>query len=311
MLPARFVAESLGASVVWESKEPNKILIQKNLTEILFYIGSSIAYINDREVILDSAPFIEKERTYTPVRFICESLGADVEWNDKTAEATITPQDAVITEEKATLASGKTFQYLLYRPANASEGLPLIVYLHGGSGKGNDLGILTQNDGFPQYLKDGKLKDIPAYILIPQLSAPYTGWGSARSTVVELIRFVCDAYSMDTRRISLTGHSMGGTGVWNVASACPDMFSCIAPLSGSIQTKPETLSAFSSMPIYTVVGSADTIVPPDSSVEFISALQSDRAQIFVLEGATHFDVPSLAYLSNDFSLLRWLLSQSK
>jgi len=46
--------------------------------------------------------------------------------------------------------------YWLYTPENAGdEELPLIVYLHGGNGKGDDLSLITAADGFPKYLQNG------------------------------------------------------------------------------------------------------------------------------------------------------------
>lgn len=90
MLPARFVAESLGATVIWTETEPNKVLITKDDVEIIIYIGSDIAYVNGEEVSLDSPAFIENDRTYTPIRFISEELGATVEWLDETQQVVIT-----------------------------------------------------------------------------------------------------------------------------------------------------------------------------------------------------------------------------
>jgi len=90
MLPARFVAESLGATVIWTETEPNKVMITKDTTEIIIYIGSDIAYVNSKEVKLDSPAFIENDRTYTPVRFISEELGADVEWILESQQVIIT-----------------------------------------------------------------------------------------------------------------------------------------------------------------------------------------------------------------------------
>ena len=82
MLPARFVAENLGATVVWTAEEEDKVLITKGDIEIIIYIGSDIAYVNGKEVVLDSVAFLENDRTYTPVRFVAESLGANVFWNE-------------------------------------------------------------------------------------------------------------------------------------------------------------------------------------------------------------------------------------
>lgn len=90
MLPARFVAETLGAEVIWTESEPNKVLITKEDIKIVINIGSDKAYVNDKEVQLDSPAFIENDRTYTPIRFISEELGASVEWYEETNKVVIT-----------------------------------------------------------------------------------------------------------------------------------------------------------------------------------------------------------------------------
>lgn len=77
----------------------------------------------------------------------------------------------------------------MYTPANATENMPLIVYPHGGSGKGDELELITAVDGFPQYLRDGKIST-NAYVMIPQLSSSYRGWGEMKADVMKLISFV-------------------------------------------------------------------------------------------------------------------------
>jgi len=90
MLPSRFIAENLGASVEWDS-ETRTVVIVSNDGEIniRLTIDSNVATINDKEVQLDSPAFIENSRTYTPVRFIAEALGAEVEWDNETKEVVI------------------------------------------------------------------------------------------------------------------------------------------------------------------------------------------------------------------------------
>lgn len=95
MLPARFVAESLGANVSWDGEKELVTVVGKNLKTneditILIYIGSDIAYVNNKEVKLDSAAFVENDRTYTPIRFISEELGASVEWIEDEQKVVIT-----------------------------------------------------------------------------------------------------------------------------------------------------------------------------------------------------------------------------
>ncbi len=88
MLPARFVAENLGASIEWDNDE-RKVTIKNDETEILIYIDSDTAKVNGKDVKLDSPAFIENSRTYTPVRFIVENLGASIEWKEDDREVVI------------------------------------------------------------------------------------------------------------------------------------------------------------------------------------------------------------------------------
>lgn len=90
MLPARFVAENLGATVTWEEALPDVVVITKDDVEIVIYIGEDYASVNGEKVKLDSPAFIENDRTYTPVRFISEELGADVVWKEASNEVIIT-----------------------------------------------------------------------------------------------------------------------------------------------------------------------------------------------------------------------------
>ena len=94
MLPARFVAENLGATVEWDGEKQlvtitGKTEKQEDVT-ILITIGSDYAKVNGEDIKLDSPAFVENDRTYTPIRFISENLGATVEWNE--TEQTVTIQ---------------------------------------------------------------------------------------------------------------------------------------------------------------------------------------------------------------------------
>lgn len=89
MLPARFVAEKLGATVEWDA-EKQEVTVKKDNITIVITIGSVDAKVNGEDVKLDSEAFIENDRTYTPIRFIAEALGANVNWNGATSQVVIT-----------------------------------------------------------------------------------------------------------------------------------------------------------------------------------------------------------------------------
>lgn len=94
MLPSRFVAESLGAVVSWNEEKELVTIKGKDKdggdVTILITIGAEYATVNGKAVKLDSPAFLENDRTYTPIRFISERLGASVEWNENDNSVIIT-----------------------------------------------------------------------------------------------------------------------------------------------------------------------------------------------------------------------------
>lgn len=108
MLPARFVAENLGAEVEWTAEE-RKVTVKNETTTIEIVIDSEVAKVNGEEVALDSPAFIENNRTYTPVRFIVENLGANIEWNAELRMVTITKAvEEAPAEEEAVVEDAET-----------------------------------------------------------------------------------------------------------------------------------------------------------------------------------------------------------
>ena len=89
MLPVRFVAEAFGAEVAWDGATSTATVKTEDV-EIKITIGSNIAVVNGNTVTLDVPAFIENSRTYMPVRFVAENLGATVIWDGATSTATLT-----------------------------------------------------------------------------------------------------------------------------------------------------------------------------------------------------------------------------
>ena len=58
---------------------PLKYIYQRN---IMLVVGKRSAYVNGVETALNAAPFIQKGRVLVPIRFISETLGADVKWDE-------------------------------------------------------------------------------------------------------------------------------------------------------------------------------------------------------------------------------------
>ena len=89
MLPVRFVADSFGAVVLWNGAT-STATVKTDDVEIKIVIGSPVAFVNGEDVLLDSPAFIENGRTYLPVRFVADKLGATIGWDGATSTATLT-----------------------------------------------------------------------------------------------------------------------------------------------------------------------------------------------------------------------------
>ncbi|MBQ9133988.1 MAG: family 43 glycosylhydrolase [Clostridia bacterium] len=90
MLPVRFVAESFDAKVEWDGKTSTAIITNADTT-IEITVGASVAKINGADTKLDAPAYIDpaSNRTYLPVRFVAEALGAKVSWDGETSTATL------------------------------------------------------------------------------------------------------------------------------------------------------------------------------------------------------------------------------
>jgi len=88
MVPFRFLAESLGAAVEWDGTD-RMVTFKKDDTVIYLWIGRDYAIVGSDLVNLDSPPIIINGRTMVPLRFISETLGAEVEWNGATRTVTV------------------------------------------------------------------------------------------------------------------------------------------------------------------------------------------------------------------------------
>gem|GEM_PF-5776418 len=78
---------------------PGPAVADQNTTTVVFTIGSTIYTVNDTPHSMDAAPFINPQtsRTYVPVRFLAEALGASVNWDPQTQ--TVTLVDGGTTEQ--------------------------------------------------------------------------------------------------------------------------------------------------------------------------------------------------------------------
>ena len=88
LVPLRFISEAFGATLNWD---PIFQIIDISLdsSTVRLQIGKKFAAVNGKKVMLDVSPVIVKGRTMVPIRFVSESLDAQVVWDAETKTITI------------------------------------------------------------------------------------------------------------------------------------------------------------------------------------------------------------------------------
>lgn len=88
LVPLRAIFEAIGATVEWEQTTKTITGIQEGKV-IILQLDNKIATVNGKEIELDVPAKSINGSTLVPVRFIAESLGAEVLWNQDTKTVSV------------------------------------------------------------------------------------------------------------------------------------------------------------------------------------------------------------------------------
>lgn len=89
LVPVRFVSEALGAGVVWNA-ETRRITVTDGGKEIILTLGTRNVQVNGVDQTIDCAPETVSGRTFVPLRFVSETLGAGVDYDSGSGRVLIT-----------------------------------------------------------------------------------------------------------------------------------------------------------------------------------------------------------------------------
>lgn len=90
MLPFAFIGQALGAQVDWDGSS-RKVTFASGEVRIELQIGSRTAKVNGQSISLEVPPVINNNRTFVPLRFVSQNLGAKVDWIAESKTIKITP----------------------------------------------------------------------------------------------------------------------------------------------------------------------------------------------------------------------------
>lgn len=89
IVAVREIFEAMGADVLWTQGNPSRVLISKGEDIVSLAIGDDIAIVNGKNVKMDIAAklvgYNGVYKTMVPVRFVSETLGMEVAYEDSTA----------------------------------------------------------------------------------------------------------------------------------------------------------------------------------------------------------------------------------
>jgi predicted peptidase len=220
----------------------------------------------------------------------------------------------VKVETAANIRKTVEVHYLLYLPSDYEKALertwPLILFLHGSGERGNDLELLKRQP-LPKILDERK--DFPFIVLSPQLPLAMGNWSGLIDPVKALLDQIQAGYSVDARRVYLTGLSMGGFGTWEFALRYPKRFAAIVPIAGGYRyqskTIPENICDLKDLPVWVFHGARDVNVMPSQSEDMVEALKAcgGKVRFTLYPDADHAVSWTRAY--SDPELYKWMLEQ--
>ncbi len=199
-------------------------------------------------------------------------------------------------------------KYIIYYPGNLNLQVknPLVVYLHGTGECNNDISTL-ENVTFVKNMKSKYYTD--AVYLAPQcVCSGY--WDYCLDNLKSLIDKVVVDYNIDTKRISITGASAGGIGVYSIISKYPRFFSAAVVVAG--RNKDGIISNLIYTPIRHYHGTLDTAVSYTNAKENVEAIKraGGNIEFISLQGRGH-DISVTNDVYNHTNAISWMISQKR
>ena len=150
MIPVRFIAEGLKSEVEWNA-EDRVVCINKGDNNIQLTIGSNIAIVNNESIKLDTEAIIYEDRTYVPLRFVSEQLGAEVDWDGSTRTVIIKEESMIITNPDFTPSENNMQNIPQDNPKQTVDGLPIYYFNENGEYDNNGIGYVSLGSIFQKY----------------------------------------------------------------------------------------------------------------------------------------------------------------
>lgn len=209
-----------------------------------------------------------------------------------------------VGKAKIEIVQKQELGYALHIPSDIKEKKPLLVFLHGSGERGNDIEKVKVHGPF-KYLKNHELD---CYILAPQ--CPENEYWN-EEVLYQLILKIQRENNIDSKRIYLTGLSMGAWGAWNLAFAHPETFAALVPIAGFVDRVPMIEDCkIKAIPIRIFHGLLDNVVDVNYSITIYKKLKSCNTdvQLTIFDDAGH---DSWSKVYDNPEIYDWMFKQIK
>lgn len=232
------------------------------------------------------------------------------------------PVNAGAFEKGSSVGEGTRLVYRLFSPSKIESGrkYPLVLFLHGAGERGDDNHAQLRH-GLAGFASSELQKRHPCFILAPQCPLEKTwsevDWSLTKSRlperpsgilalVMKELELLIREKPVDSKRVYLTGISMGGFGAWDAAMRWPECFAAVVPVCGGGDD--EQASRVRHLPVWCFHGEVDDVVLVSRSRDMIRAIKAagGNPRYTEFRGVAH-NSWDRAYAEAD--LYEWLFAQ--
>ncbi len=230
---------------------------------------------------------------------------------------------------RSVVVGGNAYRYQIFVPASYTAGVrwPALLALHGAGERGSD-GFRQTQVGLASAIR-WTPERFPCIVVFPQAPADSSWLGEPATAALAALDAAESEFSIDPDRVTLTGLSMGGYGVWHLAFIAPERFAAIVPVCGgivpsvhttSVHLAPEAIGQadpythvaqrIAKIPAWIFHGADDPIIPVTESQRMAAALKA-------VGGEPHYtEYPGVGHGSwdqayGDENLWKWVLAQRR
>ena len=170
---------------------------------------------------------------------------------------------------------GDTIDYWLMTPVKIEVGrkYPLLLSLHGRGGTTAAASMLA---------KENNRKKYPCFIMAPRVDSSVGYWGRPKglelpdrkpmlTSALKAMDAIMKRLPIDTKRIYVTGQSMGGAGTFCAILSRPEAFAAAIPIAAG--WAPEDAPKMKHIPLWIFIGDADKKVRVDYARKITQAIK--------------------------------------